>query len=312
MISSRSDCRKRSALVARYEFDNRARASGESVSHYVATLKHLATECKIGETMRTALLRDRLVSGIRDSKNMTITELLKAKLIELSLDLAVQKCLAIEQANKDVQVSQGEQGQGTPINKRDTVKPGEQQASAKPPPKAVGFWGKDTKKSKPCYCCSGSHNSQKCPFMKEHCFHCEIIGHTQRACRKRQATQQVTEAGVNFMGGDDSEESDGELRDLYHVSDSKNRKPISLKIYLKGLPVTMELDTGSAVWDVFGIPPSHSFKDTSLKLRTYAGESVKLLGFCSVTVQYQGQSKELPIHKFTYTYIHTYIHFFIF
>ena len=39
----------------------------------------------------------------------------------------------------------------------------------------------------------------------------------------------------------------GEYGDLYHVSDSKNRKPILLEIYLKGRPVTMELDTGSAV-----------------------------------------------------------------
>ena len=48
---------------------------------------------------------------------------------------------------------------------------------------------------------------------------------------ERQATQQVTEAGVNVMEGDKSKESDGEFGDLCHVSDSKNRKPISLKIH---------------------------------------------------------------------------------
>ena len=123
-----------------------------------------------------------------------ITELLKVKLTDLSFDLAVQKCLAIEQANKYVQVLQGEQGPGTPVNKLDTTKTGEEQASPKSPPKTEGFRGKGTKKSKPCYRCSGSHNSQNCPFMKERYYHCGIIGHTQRACRKRQATQQVNVA----------------------------------------------------------------------------------------------------------------------
>ena len=152
-----------------------------------------------------------------------ITELLKVKIADFSFDLVVQKCLAIEQAIKDVYElqDQREQGPGIPVNKLDTVKTGEEQASSKPSPK-------DTKKSKPCYRCSGSHNSQKCPFMKERGFHCGIIGHTQRARRKRQATQQVTEAGVNVIEGDDFEGNHGEFGDLHHVSISKNLKPISL------------------------------------------------------------------------------------
>ena len=55
---------ERSALVARYEFDNRARNSGESVSHNLATQKRLGTECKFGEAMRTKRHRDRLFSDV--------------------------------------------------------------------------------------------------------------------------------------------------------------------------------------------------------------------------------------------------------
>ena len=96
---------QKSALVARYEFDNRARNAGETVSQYVAVLKHLATECKFNEAMRLERLRDRLVSGIRDKKMMS--ELLKLKLEELTFDIAVAKCIAIEQSYKDVEALQG-------------------------------------------------------------------------------------------------------------------------------------------------------------------------------------------------------------
>ena len=83
-------------MVARYQFDNRAGNSDESVSYYVATLKHLAAECKFGEAMRTERLPDRVLSSIRDSK--MITEILKVKQADLSFDLAVQKCLEIVKA----------------------------------------------------------------------------------------------------------------------------------------------------------------------------------------------------------------------
>ena len=149
--------------------------------------------------MRTECLRDRLVSGLRDSK--TITELLKVKPGHLSFDLAVQNCLAIEQASKGVQVLQGEQGPVTPVSKLDTDKFGEDQASPKPPEKTQGSQVRGSKQPKPGYRFTGSHNSQKCPFTKERCYHSGIIGHTQEACRKKQATQQANGPGVNVMEG---------------------------------------------------------------------------------------------------------------
>ena len=91
---------QKSALVARYESDNRACKAGETVSHYVAVLKHQATDCKFNDAMRLGRLRDRLVSGIRDKRMMS--ELLNLKLEELTFDITVAKCIAIEQSYKDV------------------------------------------------------------------------------------------------------------------------------------------------------------------------------------------------------------------
>ena len=95
----------KSALVARYEFDNCARKTGETVSEYAAVLKYLAIECKFKGALRLERLSDHLVSGIHDKKIMT--ELLKLKLKELRFDIAVAKCIAIEQSYKDVEAMQG-------------------------------------------------------------------------------------------------------------------------------------------------------------------------------------------------------------
>ena len=97
------------ALVARYEFDNRARIAGETVSQYVAVLKHLATDFKFNGAMALERLRDRLGSGIRDKRMMS--EPLKLKLEELTFDIAVAKCIAIEQSYKDVKALQGVKSQ---------------------------------------------------------------------------------------------------------------------------------------------------------------------------------------------------------
>ena len=77
------------ALVARYEFGNRSRNAGETVSQYVAVLKHLATDCKFNDAMRLERLRDILVSRIRDKRMKS--ELLKLKLEDLAFDIAVAK-----------------------------------------------------------------------------------------------------------------------------------------------------------------------------------------------------------------------------
>ena len=49
---------QKSALAARYEFDNRVRKVGETVSQYVAVLRHLATDYKFNDAMRLERPRD--------------------------------------------------------------------------------------------------------------------------------------------------------------------------------------------------------------------------------------------------------------
>ena len=67
--------------------------------------KHLATDGKFHKTMRLERLKDHLVSGVRDKKMMS--DLMKLKLEQLTFEITVAKCIAIEQSKKDIDVLQG-------------------------------------------------------------------------------------------------------------------------------------------------------------------------------------------------------------
>ena len=157
---------QKSALVARYEFDNRARNAGETVSQYVAVVKHLVTDCKFNDAMRLERLRDRLVSGIRDKRMMS--ELLKLKIEELTFDIAVAKCIAIEQSCQDVEALQGGK-ESNPVDLLSKSRPSKKPRSKKEgqPSEIKGFPSPKERGDQRCYRCLGNHDHKSCPFKKE-------------------------------------------------------------------------------------------------------------------------------------------------
>ena len=184
-------------MVARYEFDNRSRQVGESVSDYIATLKHLASECKFSDVTRAERLRDRLVSSIRDDKMLRY--LLREKLDDLTFEIAVRRCLAIEQANRNVQVFQGETGKETRVHKFDSCSRQPRQQNNKAMPRNTNqrqsqradFMSKS-------YRCNRQHNPKVCPFIKEKCYQCGKVGHIRKACRQK-ANKQPPATSLHVM-----------------------------------------------------------------------------------------------------------------
>ena len=293
---------QKSALVARYEFDNRARNAGETVSQYVAVLKHLATECKFNEAMRLERLRDRLVSGIRDKKMMS--ELLKLKLEELTFDIAVAKCIAIEQSYKDVEALQGGK-ESDPVDLLESdsvdllsqlgpVKKLKPRREARPPEKKFPFHKESAEQS--CYRCLGNHDCKSCPYKREKCYHCNKTGHLQRACKAKKRETQGTRPPVNYMDSDggDSDDYLGSL-EVYNM-DNKDRV-IWVTPEVQGRVIKMELDTGSAV----SVLPYKQYKErfghvkSGITLKTYTGEKIPPMGEMKCNVKFKGQEKELNL-----------------
>ena len=272
---------QKSALVTRYEFDNRARNAGETVSQYVAVLKHLATECKFNEAMRSERLRDRLVSGIRDKKMMS--ELLKLKLEELTFDIAVAKCFAIEQSYKDVEALQGGKEsnpvdllESDPVDLLSQSRPDKKpkpKREAKPPEKKFSSHKESSEQS--CCRCLGNHDHKGCPFEREKCYHCNKTGHIKRACKAKERVAQGTRPPVNYMDSDDGDSDDYLASIEVHNMDNKDRV-IWVSPEVRGRVIKMELDTGSAV----SVLPYKQYRErfghvklakSDITLKTYTG-----------------------------------------
>ena len=120
-----------------------------------------------------------------------MSELLKLKLEDLTFDIAVAKCIAIEQSYKDVETLQG----GKEANPVDLLS--KSKLSKKPKPKKEvkspekrGSPSSKEPGDRSCYRCLGNHDHKSCPFLKEKCHHCNKTGHIARACKaKKRETQ---------------------------------------------------------------------------------------------------------------------------
>ena len=167
------------------------------MSQYVAVLKHLATDCKFNDAMRWERLRVRLVSGIRDKRMMS--ELLKLQLEELTFDIAVPKCIAIEQSCKDVEALQGGK-ESNPVYLLSTSRPSKKRKAKKEakPSEKKGFPSPREPGDQSCYRCLRNHDHESCPFKKEKCHHSDKTGHIKRVCKSKKRKTHWTKKWICF------------------------------------------------------------------------------------------------------------------
>ena len=89
---------------------------------------------------------------------------------------------------------------------------------------------------------------------------------------------------------------------LYLVQDQATR-PLKTMVNVEDQNLTIEVDTGASVtiiseatlrsiWRTQSVPPLHP---TNVRLRTYTGEGIPVVGQLTVKVRYQGQEEELPL-----------------
>ena len=278
-------------IAERFRFYKRNQQEGESVLSYVAELKKLTTHCNFGGSLEETL-RDKLVCGLN---NQQIQKRLLAE-PKLKFSKAVDIAVAMETATRDATEIYSELREGKPLglDKLTLSRPSNRPDNS--PPSSVV-----------CYRCgANTHVATECRFKKEVCHKCGKRGHIQRVCRTQQGPSQASPRSRCQKSTHAIEKESDEYEDLlnnlevHNVNKSSN-DVIWVNVNVENQPLSMELDTGSAVsilpYDIF----LAKFRDkklekTSTVLRTYNGEQIVPVGCLTVQVEHLDQSCVLPLH----------------
>ena len=161
-----------------------------------------------------------------------------------------------------------------------------------------------------CYRCGQkTHKATNCPFKEAKCHYCGKVGHIKRVCRqwrsdKTQGTngqakvkQVVSEPLAQEVA--ENPEQDYHLFNVQRVYPAP-QKPLEVEMVLEGKPHTMEIDTGASVSLVSWATYQQLFKDkrmeeSCLQLKTYGGQSLKVVGSLMVNVCHGNQTAQLPL-----------------
>ena len=231
------------------------------------------------------MLRDRLVCGMKDHKLQY--DLLKKD--NLNYDKVVEAMLASESAGKDVRMIQNATDYTGNVTSglEQTTASASTTLTAAPEPMDINVVQSQSN-IRLCYRC-GDRHSGECRFAKVTCRYCKKIGHLEKVCiTKKKSLSRI----VSYT---DEDESKVQLNGLYNFGSSSLRIPAyELNVYLNGVPVTMQVDSGAGfslvnerTWRRLGVAgPRAALRAAPNTLRTWTATPVTVLGQTTVLVQF--------------------------
>ncbi|CAC5398698.1 unnamed protein product [Mytilus coruscus] len=274
-------------IAERYKFHQRKQESHEKVRDYLANLRKLADTCQFNAFLEEAL-RDRLVCGL-------YSKTIQRKLLsesELDLKKAFEIAVGIEAAEKETNEFRNE----------------------------VSTTHKVTMRSSECYRCGKSgHNADSCFYKNSRCHKCKEIGHISRKCRKsfpknenQDKVKKQYKKNTKFKAKpskvhqiEENSESEPEENSGWEVFTVKtcrtsDNKELKLDVKIEDVDYVMELDTGAAV-SIIGEENYKKYfsniklQKSNVKLNTYTGDPITVIGEITVNVVYDKQTEILPL-----------------
>ena len=277
-------------IAERYRFHQRKQGESETVAQFMAELRKLADKCEFGAHLNEAL-RDRLVCGLRreaiQRKLLTVADLTLQKAYETAhgMEIAEQRASELQSAARPSYQPQPVHHVGKPAKKTTTTGPIQQ--------KGVG---------PACDRCGKTgHPSFRCYYRNQTCRACGKRGHIARVCSKASPgcnTNYVEQGNPEESSPEPAESNDQFLFDI--KAGTTCQAGIGVDVHVDGVPLHMELDTGASVtviskktWhDLFQNRP---LGEAAVKLKTYTGEPLEIVGQAEVDVVYGSQSCRVPL-----------------
>ncbi|KAL5494299.1 hypothetical protein EMCRGX_G015600 [Ephydatia muelleri] len=206
---------RRNVIFERARFNRRSQLDGETVDQYIAVLHNLAENCDYG-MLKSELIRDRIVVGIRDSA--------LSQRLQLDPDLTLEKAMRVARQREAVQEQQeilreaadSKELDSTVIKHKQQLQTGQSHLSR-------------------CLCCGRDHHQNgRCPARAAVCFKCQKKGHFARRCPSKQVEQLHTSSA-------EREIEDGLF--IEAIGDEDEKTAWFASVQLNGKTVQFKLDT---------------------------------------------------------------------
>ena len=155
-----------------------------------------------------------------------------------------------------------------------------------------------------CYRCGGTHLPKDCYFKDAECHFCKKIGHIAKVCRaKTKAEGHWHQHKTHQLTTENEEaETEAEINPLYKMANNKVSEPIIVTVIADQAALTMEVDTGASASVISETTYQQLLPETppvlhpsTIKLPTYTGGALKIIGSTTAAVKYQGQTAKLPL-----------------
>ncbi|KAK3885075.1 hypothetical protein Pcinc_010729 [Petrolisthes cinctipes] len=267
-------------------FNQVKQESGETTYSYVTRLRKLAATCEFHDTNDAIL--DQVIEKCYSS------ELRRKALQERNLtqDKLLQLARAMEAANRQANVIEGNSGNNNQVNKV--------QYNKQTKPDQKSYRPKEFVKQKSCgRCGSTSHTYyeiQKCPAKDKKCLGCGKLNHFKQYCKTKKYVYNASEpTSSNTHQGDSLAQEEQSFANfafaLNTVTGSKGR--IMLDVYVNGKFIQMQLDTAADVSvvseEVAKSIPNITVTPCDSTLIAYNSQKIQVQGLAKVDDSHKGK-----------------------